>query len=165
MPAEGDITVPYITRCPPGYAASNGECVEAKDTPLAYFCPVGFEDDGTDCVQSIPGDIVASCNEGELIDGLCVLRERAPHLVTPKCPEGSQAEKDGNCWKIVDTFDCTPGKEKVHGRVIAAPRPPVPLGKKILVSKGKESNRLRALHPVNEKKVVENVRLPYRAPR
>lgn len=166
-PAVGDITVPYITQCPPGYIASSGQCAKSAEVPLSYFCPVGFDDDGIGCSQSTPGEVVTSCSDGELINGVCILMQKAPFLVTPKCPEGSEVERDGNCWKTIGTFDCTPrdGKE-VTGRVIA-PQKPAPLGKKIWVSKGKGGAKLRSLHPKKEKTVSENkgARLPYIAPR
>lgn len=159
--AKGQITVPYITRCPAGYVAKDGTCTQTTEQPLTYFCPVGFSDDGSSCAQTIPGEVVTSCNEGELINGVCILTQKAPHLITPKCPEGSQVAKDGNCWKVVETFDCTPktGKEAISGRVIAAAKPAVPLGKKIIVSKGKGG--LRMLHPTKESL---NTKLPYTHP-
>lgn len=64
----------------------------------------------------------------------------------------------------METFDCTPktGKEdSVSGRVVEAPKSPVPIGKKIVVSKGKEQTRLRALHPKKEKNEEP---LPYGPP-
>lgn len=163
-PAEGDVTVPYITRCPDGFYAMEGSCVRSQDVPLAYFCPVGFADDGNSCAQTVPGETVTSCNEGELVGGACILTQRAPHIITPRCPEGSAVEKDGNCWKVVETFDCTPstGKEPLVGRVIAPQPRTVPLGKKIIVSKGA---KLRSLH--GKKKAaapVQAPRLPYSHP-
>jgi hypothetical protein len=132
-----ELQVPYLTRCPPGFQAEvNGECTKIEEVPPQFYCPVDFYDDGGSCAKTTPGQVVTQCDIGELVGDTCVTLQRADYTITSVCPPNTQVEADGNCWKIVDTFDCSEAKRQ-ETHLIVPKKQHVPLGKKVLVTRGK----------------------------
>lgn len=138
--STGEVTLPYILTCPAGYEPTpDGICARSTYGAPDFFCPVGYADDGAFCTSTNGSPLPEKvCDMGELVGNNCIARITAPYLVTPECPEGSVAEEDGGCWKIVDTFDCTPQEIGKNGRVVSAARPTSGFqpGQHIRVTKG-----------------------------
>lgn len=132
-----ELQVPYLVRCPPGYHAQpTGACTRTVPVSPQFYCPVDYYDDGASCARTTPGEVVTQCDIGELVGDTCITLQRADYLVNSVCPENSELEEDGNCWKIVDTFDCSEAP-RPESHLIVAPKQHVPLGKKVLVTRGK----------------------------
>lgn len=101
------VEVPYVMKCPDGYASdTTGQCSHLVTIDATYFCPVGFEDNGEDCIQMIPSETIVTCEDGELIGQQCVNVERVAYTVSAYCPDDTVVE-DGSCWRILENFDCT----------------------------------------------------------
>lgn len=132
------VVVPPIFQCPPGYTSVVlGQCNRTVEVPLQFYCPEEYYDNGNDCAKSDAGATVTDCDEGELVGDTCVTVQHVPADVKSECPQGTILEPDGNCWKTVDTFDCE-NIPKPETHIIVPPKRHVPLGKTVLVTRGKE---------------------------
>lgn len=101
------VRVPKLKRCEEGYTLTEaGECSSVTLTNTEYFCPAGFSDDGDRCVKRLPGETRSYCTEGQQVDDKCVQTLRVAAEQRTACPDGS-TNRDGRCWKVVDSFDCT----------------------------------------------------------
>lgn len=101
------VQIPVLKRCDDGYVLSeNGDCSYISYSTVKYFCPAGYTDDGTNCVQKLPGEIVTFCSEGTRVGEQCVKTHTVSAETVVTCPDGAVLE-DGTCWHIADTYDCT----------------------------------------------------------
>lgn len=131
------VNVPYLDKCPHGLTYSKKGCSSSTEVSLEYYCPVGWQDDGSECAIVEPGEMTLRCITGDFIDGKCVSVHTVPQIITSRCPDGSSVEADGNCWKVIGTFDCTPPVSKEKDK------------------KGTKKTKLRSLGEKNDNKKLD----------
>ncbi|CEM03337.1 unnamed protein product [Vitrella brassicaformis CCMP3155] len=87
--------------CPDGYERRNGTCVALEQTDTEKECPEGYEYTANDeCVQEDQLVATASCDDGELVDGVCKKEEILDEVI--KCPAAyTYNNQTGNCEKSV----------------------------------------------------------------
>lgn len=101
------VQIPVLKGCSEGHTlTAKGDCSYVTYSSVKYFCPAGYTDDGTSCVQRVPGDILTFCSEGTKVGDQCVRTETVPAEAVVSCPDQSILE-DGRCWHIAETYDCT----------------------------------------------------------